>query len=249
MSLFDFFKKRKPQIIGDTCPYCSKKLEKIPKRKSKCPFCRKTIYIETRFKTKNKILVTEKEAEQTEKEWHDHYFYSGLCSELNDPEGLKNMRIILRKRFGREPSENDVIWGVLNQHLIRDARNWNWGLYSNTRYTMAKLIREEKKLEQSLSIYLEVCYIDLNGPNNIGRPENDPELLEQFPSFDLKTGFIAPGIIYEVKELMLKLNLRLKDVKKIFIKQNIQVQKGLGLPLSPKECWTKIKENINYSKP
>ncbi len=44
------------------CPYCNEKLEKVPKRKSKCPHCSKYIYVrEGKLVThKDSILINSK---------------------------------------------------------------------------------------------------------------------------------------------------------------------------------------------
>ena len=39
------------------CPYCHKKLSKVLKRKTKCEFCGKSIYVRTRPKDMKKILI------------------------------------------------------------------------------------------------------------------------------------------------------------------------------------------------
>ena len=69
-----FFKKllgsQKEKIfveIGeiDSCPYCNKKLEIIPKAKKKCPHCGKYILSRTRPLDRKKVLLTENQAKET----------------------------------------------------------------------------------------------------------------------------------------------------------------------------------------
>ena len=57
----------------DSCPYCNKKLKKIPSRKSKCEYCQKFIYVRTRPSDRKIVLVSEEELKIIESEWNKHY--------------------------------------------------------------------------------------------------------------------------------------------------------------------------------
>jgi len=108
---------------------------------------------------------------------------------------------------------------------------------------MADILRKEMKLKHALEIYLEVCYIDLNGPSNLGGL-SDPELLKKYPPFDPEEGFLAPGVVFEVKEIMKKLEFDKNKVKLIFIEHNSNVFKSLQLPLTPENCWLSLEREI-----
>ena len=228
--------ERKPE-----CPYCHQPLSKIPDRKTKCPYCGKFMFVRIHPKDNIRVVVTKEEADKIDKEWaiisgtHDEY--------ITEKEEIEKEREILRRRFGKEPSENDVKWGVLNKQLIRHAQRGNWGLYRNTRFTMAELLRKEMKLKQALQAYLEVCYLDLNGPNNTGG--NDPELLKEFPPFDPnRNSFLAPGVIDLIQRIIKKLNIDKDEVKKIFIEHNSRIEKSLKLPLSTEDAWQSLEKKI-----
>jgi hypothetical protein len=49
-----------------TCPYCYSKLKKIPKRKTKCPVCSKTIYIRVNAEGEH-FAVTENQKNEIDK--------------------------------------------------------------------------------------------------------------------------------------------------------------------------------------
>jgi len=53
----------------DKCPYCKKKLEKVPLRKKKGDFCGKFIYVRKKPNNMKKVLIMENEIEKIEKEW------------------------------------------------------------------------------------------------------------------------------------------------------------------------------------
>jgi len=94
--------------IEAVCPYCNHALDKKPGRKKKCPNCEKFIYVRTSPKTGEKILITESEREIIEEQWS---IINGTHSEFQkNKKTIENERALLKKKFGRDPSENDVKW-------------------------------------------------------------------------------------------------------------------------------------------
>ncbi len=80
--------------IEAICPYCNKELEKKPGRKKKCPFCGNFIYVRTRPYDSEKVLVTETQIKELEKQWEDR-----------------------REKFTYRPKGNDAEWGELNRKI------------------------------------------------------------------------------------------------------------------------------------
>lgn len=144
----------------------------------------------------------------------------------------------------KDEGKNDFIWRTLNTRLIEHAHHRDWGLYRNTRFEMAEILRKEMKIEQALQTYLEICYIDLNGPNNTGGI-NNMGLLKELPPFNPKqNALIAPGVVNLIKRIMKKLELDKAKTKSIFIKHNLRIERSLKLPLSPFECWPSLKKEL-----
>ena len=225
------------------CPNCHKVLSKIPGAKTKCPNCGEYIFVRTRPKDNVRVVVTKAEADKIDEEWtivtgtHDIF--------VAEKEEFAKEKEILRKRFGgKEPSDNDVRWGLLNKQIIENAKNGDWGLYRNTRFQMAEILRGEMKLKDALQTYLEVCYLDLNGVRNTGGI-NDQEILKEFPPFDPKeSAFLAPGVIDLIKKIVLKLDLNKDDVKQIFIEHNLRSEKSLRLPISTDQAWSSLDKEL-----
>jgi hypothetical protein len=75
MGMLDkLFGKPKPkyETLGNTepiCPYCVKPLDKMPGRKTKCPFCANFIYARTRPADKKRVIVTEQDAAKIDEQW------------------------------------------------------------------------------------------------------------------------------------------------------------------------------------
>ncbi|MCX6730941.1 MAG: hypothetical protein NTZ55_03765 [Candidatus Roizmanbacteria bacterium] len=220
------------------CPYCQVILKKTPGAKTKCISCGNFIYVRTRPSDRKRVLATKQQADEIEEQWsivsgtHDEYL-----RKMNEYKIEKDK---LNKRFNQEPSDNDIKWAVLNKELIKHSRNKNWGLYRNTRLSMGDILRKEMKLKQALETYLEVCYLDVNGPANNGGM-NDSE----FPSFDPDSNaFVAPGIIEYIQRINRKLNLPIDTIKQTYIESNKKVYASLKLPLSPDVSWLEIEKHL-----
>jgi len=151
----------------DCCPYCKKKLSKIPSRKSKCPYCDEFIFSRTRPIDRKKVLVTEKQKEEIELEW-TRFHEANEENELMQNDDYALAKKELTKQFGKEPSLNDTKWRVYNQRIIEYASKKQWGLYRNNKLDMAFLLQKEGKLKQALSTLFEVVYLDINGCHNVG---------------------------------------------------------------------------------
>ncbi len=235
--------RRLPKIgLSDpVCPYCYGHLEQKPAKKKKCPHCGKYIYVRTRPQDQMKVLVTDKQAELIEEQWsivnrtHDEY--------LARKQEIEGERSRLAKQFGRAPSENDVKWGLLNKEVIEHALNGDWGLYRNTRFQMAELLRKESKFKQALSMYCWVCYLDLNGPRNTGGLK-DPALLRDYPPFSPREAFLAPGIIGRMAGLIKKLDVDEEEVLAFFSEAAEHDYEGLKLPVQPAEAWQKLRKEL-----
>jgi len=168
-------------------------------------------------------------------------------------EEFKKEKETLRERFGKEPADDDVRWGLLNKESIKHAKNSDWGLFRNVEFERAEIVYKRKQFKNALFFYLLICYLDLNGPNNLGGLKDDPSILRIYKPFDPKTGFTAPFIINRIKIIANKLGMTIEDIKKDFFHKDIQrTYKDLKLPLSPEDVWEKLKieliEIINKNK-
>jgi hypothetical protein len=228
----------------DICPYCKKKLNKIPGRKKKCDFCEKYIYVRTRPIDRKKVLVTEKQKDDIEEQW---IIYNAAQEEnqfSGDNDYLK-AKEELRKRFGKNPSLNDVKWSLCNKRILEYASKKQWGLYRNNKFEMATLLEKEQKYKQALGLLFEVCYLDLNGCRNVGTINGNSlsdEYLKELgvKEFDPKMAFLAPGVISMIKDLIEKINLSNDEIEKLFIDVNNRTKPKKNIPLTPKEAFDKF---------
>ena len=230
--------------IGNTdpvCPYCSVTLEKMPGRKKRCPECKNDIYVRTRPKDNRKILIRSDEILAVEEQWS---IKNGTHKQfVVEQRRRRTYARNLAKKFGREPSENDIEWALLNDDAMAHASRNDWGLYRNARFSMAKILKQEGKSEQYIRFMLEVCYIDLNGPNNCGGID-DPAILREYPPFNPKDGILAPGIVGPLSNMARDLDIKISDLHSMFIEIASQVQISLKLKLPPDKAWRKLKKEV-----
>ena len=222
------------------CPYCNETLDKMPGRKKKCPSCGGFIYVRTRPNDKKKILISEDQISVIEEQWaiangtHEQF--------LAEQEAYGKERDALRNKFGREPSENDIRWSMLNKSLLKYAQDFQWGLYRNARLSMGDIQKKESKELEALDTYLEVCYLDVNGPSNCGT--RDPEILREYPPFDPKRAMVAPGVIRYIDKIIASHRLTQEQVGKRFIKLAERTGESLNLPVDPESAWKTLKKEV-----
>jgi hypothetical protein len=129
MSLFNICKNKegdKKNILEAICPYCKKELLKFPGSKTKCPHCGNFIYVRTRPLDGQRILIRENQIKQIEKDWQKYTNIKDLKKSLQDAnigyteEVYLTVKDNLIKKFGFNPPEGDILWGISN-YLLSDA--------------------------------------------------------------------------------------------------------------------------------
>jgi hypothetical protein len=213
--------------VESKCPHCANTLEKRPLRKKRCPNCGNYIYVRSTPTGQNKVLVTEQQAAEIDKEWQRYHQEKLLHSDPEYRREHEQVKAQLMFERGTEPSVGDIRWVLAKKHILQHARDGDWGLYRNTKLEMAQQLQGEQKLMQALRTYLEVCYLDANGPCNRGAKPFDPG-----------QAIIAPGIIRQVRELSRSLGLQSDEVKGLFIEAADIYHNGL--PVDSVKAWDQI---------
>jgi hypothetical protein len=139
-------------------------------------------------------------------------------------------------------------WGDFNKVLLEHARLGNWGLYRNVRLDMADYLRTSGRKLQALLTFLEVSYIDSNGPNNLhGRV--DPEILRQSPPFDPSIAVQAPRVVGEIYVHSQELGMSNAILKARYIKVASSFHKFIKTPVDPEDGWNEFQKQLeDYSK-
>ncbi|MFH1022391.1 MAG: hypothetical protein V1809_03295 [Planctomycetota bacterium] len=201
--------------VESACPYCKTNLEKRPVRKSKCKSCGQYIYVRTRPSDKKKVLVTEDQKKKIDELW----------AAAGNP----------------SPQENDAKWASLNMESLEHVKNGNWGLYRNVRLGQAKILQQEKKWNAALGYFLWTCYLDVNGPNNLGGLSSE---MSKQKRFDPADGTFAPGVINGIAFIMEEQAIEMERVETVFLEVATREFKGLELPISPEEAWKQIGQEL-----
>ena len=116
-----------------------------------------------------------------------------------------------------------------------------WGLYRNQVLSIGDSLRKGAS-ELWPQFYLEVCYIDLNGPNNVGKL-NVPKLAREFPPFNPRSriyAFLAPGILDRLRRWIEETGQDEPAIKRGFLVRAQRVHDLLHLPLGPEAAWEKL---------
>jgi hypothetical protein len=231
--------------IGSTekiCPYCSVLLTKFPGRKTKCKACQNYIYVRTRPSDMQRILVKEDELVRVEELWA---IKNGTYEDfLYKRKKYDHEKELLRVKLNRDPTDVDIQLSLLQKELLVHSENDDWGLYRNAKMHIAKLLFKNKKYEAALKEYLEVQFIDLNGPNNALRINDAPSKV--LPSFSKDSAMIAPGVVYEIERTIKKLNRDIESIKDEFISCSEVLRKELKLPLSARAAWEKLRKHCEW---
>jgi hypothetical protein len=115
--------------------------------------------------------------------------------------------------------------------------------------SMALLLEEvdkdEELLRKTLATHLELCYLDLNGPQYSTARER--ELNYETP-FDPSQGILAPRIVNITNVYIERLDLTRTETKSLFLKHNGRHLSGLNLPLSMEDGWNELEPHLIFKQ-
>ena len=234
------------------CPYCKEELESIPSRKKKCPHCEKYIYVRTRPIDGRQVLIRENQLKDIEQEWKKYYEEKEWKQLLLDANFLKEKQRF-NKETGRDPTLTELKLRVANKQAKAFAANRQWGLYRNCKLDIAQTLEREANLKDALSSIFEVCYLDINGANNVmtidgkAMPYAESER-SGIKDFDPRMAFFAPAVIDWIRKWISVLNLSELSAKALFIEVNEKNRPFNKMPVSPEEAWRELKKRIEEDK-
>ena len=148
------------------CPNCSGTLKKVPGAKTKCPLCGQYMYIRTNPHTRERMVVTETQADEIDEE-------TARLTGTIDPRLEAKKRKVkvaadLTKSFhGKEPSPEDIEWRILNEDLMTYAKSKDWTSYMITKNDMGEFQLKSKQPKAALISFLEVAVLAVNGAEDM----------------------------------------------------------------------------------
>jgi hypothetical protein len=158
---------------------------------------------------------------------------------------MERLRPLLAKKFGQPPSDADVAWAYLNQASAENTRQRQWGLYRNSRLSMAAFLEGEGKLDAALNHYFEVCCLDQNGAcNRIQIIADDKTTVAPGSDFQSDIGYLNPLIVAKITELIIGLKLDEEQVRNRVVRFAEGAIKGLKPPMSAEAVWAKLSAEL-----
>ena len=223
----------------------------MPKAKKKCPECGQIMYIKSLPTDRKKRLIREEQLADIEEQWA-HYYRSKKVQEYMRMNNISTSRYdqiyeSLKLKHGAEPSDKDVIIELIELSSMEHSNNYDMGLFRNDIFYKGQMFESFGDKNSALAMLLEVCYLDVNGPNNRGRFKNNPDLLKDYPQLDPGVEGdtrLAPGIVMDVKKISTELVLSMDEIQSRFINHNSLVLKALNPPITPEKAWEKIQKAL-----
>jgi hypothetical protein len=230
--------------LGNTspiCPHCGGALVRMPTKKQKCALCLKDIYVRTRPSDHKSVVVTPEQAESLDEQWA---MVEGRYDELQrDKQRHSQARVLLAGKFGRAPSEGDVEWKLLNEDLLTAAGQQDWPKYRDTRDAMARLLSREKKHKDALATFLEVCYLDVNGPINV-KDDRWRGVSEPFGPWTPKFGHLNSSVVERIAKMAHAANFTSEIMHAQFVERATAIKQALHLPVAVDTAWEQLSSAL-----
>lgn len=224
--------------IDPICPYCNHIFEKKPGRKKECPQCKNAIFVRTRPLDNKSVLLTNDQIIEVERQ---KKIRSGEFDSRKQS-AYSAIRRDARVKLGREPTNYEVMSAFLTEDCRYFASRNDWGFYTNTLGEQEILTENFGNKDEALFYCLMICYLDLNGQNNLGGLGGRPS--PGIKRFDPKLAFLAPYFTKRIRELIEELNLSQKDVKTRFIEGAKKMKETIHTPVSVNTAWEKISSEV-----
>lgn len=127
-------------------------------------------------------------------------------------------------------------WEELKSTLEEHARQNRWSLYADTRLAMAEHLHARGEQALALRYFLEVAYLDLNGPQNqrffLGR------------RFDPLAGMLSPAFVQQVTGEADQLLGSREGLEALFLEVAQKARERLRTPLTPAHAWALLRDEL-----
>jgi hypothetical protein len=172
----------------------------------------------------------------------------------SDKERFERIRAAQIEKYGSERPEQlhsvlHTIRRALYQRQESDSiKEGDFALFRSARLSMALLLEEEVEkdeelLRKTLATHLELCYIDLNGPQNSTSRER--ELNHEAP-FNPSQGVLTPSIVNITNVYIERLGLTRAETKSLFLKHSSRHLSGINIPIMAEDGWNKLEPNLIF---
>lgn len=226
-------------LIGqaeDFCPSCGCALDRRPKRKAKCPHCGDPIHVKTRPQDRIRVLVTKAQADALQIEWT---IYPREIPFAIDPTSreFSVMSAALTKRFLKQPSEADVVWGCLNARTLKYVEERAWGSYSRNLLQLGLALVRERKHGHAMKFFLAHAYMALNGPINAMRAETNDKVSYEGARFDPQSASIPDYVVGQIARSLLICRFSYSIAFSTFCEEASYIRRAFPASLDPADLW------------
>jgi hypothetical protein len=238
--------------IGRTdgvCPHCRSELPAWPSRSGPCLHCGGEILVRSRPLDRERVLVTEVEAEALEAQWElfrERGGGSPLRPLLNEDE-LEAERASLCIRFGREPSQFDVAASLISHRAFEHMRRLELASFRDFGLAKASLLDQQGRVVDALAGYLGVCFLDLNGARNppqYGQDGAPVRSADAANGFAPDQAFLAPPVVSRCIQIIAALDQDEDTVRASFTAFVERQYQTLRAPRRAAEAWPPLGEAI-----
>lgn len=173
-----------------------------------------------------------------------------------DKERFERIRAAQIEKHGSEMPEqlhsalHTIRRALYQRQESESIKEGNFALFRSARLSMALLLEEEVEtdeelLRKTLATHLELCYIDLNGPQSSTTRERE---LNNEASFDPSHGVLVPSIVNITNVYIERLDLTRAEIKSLFYKHTGRPLSGLNMPLSVDDGWNELEPNLIFKR-
>jgi DNA-directed RNA polymerase subunit RPC12/RpoP len=234
--------------MDGACPYCGADLPAWPTRSCPCPYCGEEILVRSRPLDRERVLVTQADAEALESQW-ELFRERGGCTPLRpllDEQALEAERASLIRRFGREPTAFDVAVSLISHRAFQHVRHLEMGSLRDFGLAKASLLDQEGRAAEALANYLGVCFLDLNGARDAPKHpvSGGPIRSGDAAGFAPDQAFLAPPVVARCIQIIAALDQDEDAVRGGFTAFAERQYKSLNPPRLPAEAWPPLAEAI-----
>jgi hypothetical protein len=169
---------------------------------------------------------------------------------------FERIRTAQREKHGKETPEqlhsalHTIRRNAYERQGLDGIKEGNFARFRNARLGIALLLEEEaekdgEKLRKALATHLEVCYIDLNGPQYSTTRER--ERSNDAP-FEPHQSLLTSGIVDVTNAYIERLGLTRAETEALFHKHNSRHLSGLAMPLSIDEGWNQLAPHLVFKR-
>ena len=222
-----------------------------PKRKTVCLSSKKPI-LKSRSGDRREVRMTQ--AEDSEHQRAIKRELEGLSEA--DRKRFEQIRAAHRERHGKETPEqlhsvlHTIRRNIYERQGLEGIKEGNFARFRDARLGLALQLEEEaekdaEKLRKALATHLEVCYIDLNGPQEATTRERERY---NTPPFEPDKSLLTSGIVNIANVYIERLGLTRAETKALFHKHNSRHLSHLHMPLSIDEGWNQLEPNLVFKR-